>query len=1689
MEGSTGFAAMPEVEKYELPDYGDTELEYEHGKERRVTINPEEAEYQDVSKILEDEDNPLPAVGPEDELPVSSAKSAPAEMEGSAQEENEEENQRKLLKAKTVDGAKFASHLSDEDEADEQEHNDQFRRGGYGSYAGYDRGGRLGGSGRADTLLDFIDEVSDGINSYLGYLEERHKGVVYDRHERAECARWRDLLRKIHSSANKRSKEDPPKVGVGDEEEGARYQPYTQWSSELHPCRPPTDVPFHRLPQATGATGDRKDRQKLAFSACFESGNLALAKSDSPTSYTLLLDFDVNTSGYTQWFYFAVRGGYQGHRVTFRIANMSKAESLFSNDRGMRPVVWSEKASRGWERGCSDVSYYPNEHRRTNAHGEHSSVYYTLEFSYTFEFNEDTVFFAYHYPYTYTYLQDFIAWLLGHPYISRFLHRGTLCRTIGGLTCDILEIGEDEPSKPLAVVTARVHPGESNSSWMVQGLLQFLCSPDAEAQALRDACTWLVVPMLNPDGVVQGNYRCGLAGADLNRAFQNPHRALHPTVWHLKERLRGRRIDVYLDLHGHSKREGIFLYGGTYSREDDRTAQVKLLPKLCSLASSDFKYYQCVFSIQDCKLTTARLVAFLQFGILHAYTVEASFSAAGPRIRDEEARSTTARPPPLPTEGGFASHTAARATLQRSYAVVRPTNVLQRTNSIESMAHSDLSEEGAHFCRTGSSTRLLDERPSVGSISVEENKDVENASTTDAAVPPSAPVPAPTMTPAEKENFGPSRLEMAGPTLLKSLFCCWQLTKGLNKIRADGYEEQENYSKWSHLHYERLTFQTAKEEFQKLLAKRGDSDAYQQAAAKLGFASGNESGSDSQPSDDEKSASELQAIHRRILAKLRRRGDSESDKTANQHPEPMYKTVIAFGKTLRLPIVNGRLAVPDLSKNPAPSTAGRGSQRKTAESESGGRPRSAPSAPARGSHAAVRQPSPMTDDDEPGIDDADEGLNRQAHSQRGYWNQDAAKQEPLRQAELGQPMDMNSQAVLPIDRHGSNATPDHFVGSILAMQRKQEATVLLDNKSGAVVRHRSDEGCYGPSDVRSFVEVKSIKPQNSASRRAAAQLRKPLAGPPTSWRDWAQQRPGGTSGALSGAGAGGAGGPSLSFSLPPASAAHPGQKRSPGQALHRVVLEKPSASTATATTSAAPVPAVSGSAALVSDTRQQQGGARPSSDTPERPQSSMSTRRKSNTSTVHVYLPSPTALKPGLPSGEPSVLRRLSDSEVPRRPSTALGTTSARDRYGVPGSALASGHNSDGDMLDSSRRDSGVDSVTAKADIGGTGGTAEAIDEMPTKTAVLDEADGRISREAVRRASREEVGRGTSRRDITASSNMWICPVDNEVSSHVGEAPRGTDGLCVANREPVCERPKRVLVPADTDTSSCEGVEPGGSESETSHPRAAELRPRAPSSAMLMHAGWRPVRTQGDTTRDELRSASADAAVSSDSDARAAGVVVAGSSHAALTEAATPLSNMLAGSALRPRPATLMETRSASPGLAESIRGALLSKHRAPAGSGHGALSASAVTSTTAKAPAAPRPVTSSFATGAAHTCSAGPGTCAHVAGAFLATAAVPQSSTALTGNSLKDKEGSSRRGPGLVGSGAGATHGISTTAPSGTKQLMPPRPAGTQGTNSNLRSGRAAQRSGANPVRGSSAGAGAAKPSPRAPVYHHLLA
>jgi len=45
------------------------------------------------------------------------------------------------------------------------------------------------------------------------------------------------------------------------------------------------------------------------------------------------------------------------------------------------------------------------------------------------------------------------------------------------------------------ILTSRVHPGESNASWIMDGVIEFLVSDVEKAKFLRDTFVFKIIPM------------------------------------------------------------------------------------------------------------------------------------------------------------------------------------------------------------------------------------------------------------------------------------------------------------------------------------------------------------------------------------------------------------------------------------------------------------------------------------------------------------------------------------------------------------------------------------------------------------------------------------------------------------------------------------------------------------------------------------------------------------------------------------------------------------------------------------------------------------------------------------------------------------------------------------------------------------------------------------------------------------------------------------------------------------------------------------------------------------------------------------------------------------------------------------------------------------------------------------------
>ncbi|KAM3867855.1 cytosolic carboxypeptidase 1 [Diretmus argenteus] len=398
------------------------------------------------------------------------------------------------------------------------------------------------------------------------------------------------------------------------------------------------------------------DGKSLKFNSQFESGNLRKAVQIRKYEYDLVLNSDINSNHYHQWFYFEVSGMHVGTTYRFNIINCEKSNSQFNY--GMQVLMYSvQEAISGrprWVRTGTDICYYKNHFSRSSiaAGGQKGKSYYTMTFSTNFSHKDDVCYFAYHYPYTYSTLKMHLSKLetLRTPQI--YLRQDVLCETLGGNSCPLLTITAMPEStsndhicqfrnRPLIFLSARVHPGETNASWVMKGTLEFLMGTSPLAASLREAYIFKIVPMLNPDGVVNGNHRCSLSGEDLNRQWQSPSLELHPTIYHTKSLLQylahvQRAPLVFCDYHGHSRKKNVFMYGcsvketvwqsniSATSSDLQEDLGYRTLPKILSQIAPAFSMASCSFVVERSKESTARVVVWREIGVQRSYTMEST---------------------------------------------------------------------------------------------------------------------------------------------------------------------------------------------------------------------------------------------------------------------------------------------------------------------------------------------------------------------------------------------------------------------------------------------------------------------------------------------------------------------------------------------------------------------------------------------------------------------------------------------------------------------------------------------------------------------------------------------------------------------------------------------------------------------------------------------------------------------------------------------------------------------------------------------------------------------------------------------------------------------------------------------------------------------------------------------------------
>lgn len=128
-------------------------------------------------------------------------------------------------------------------------------------------------------------------------------------------------------------------------------------------------------------------------------------------------------------------------------------------------------------------------------------------------FMQDTVYIALYKPYNYSYLQERLLDWTSRPCVTMdtigFSHEGRPLQMLH--ITDTLVPAEQ---KVRFWMHGRVHPSETPSSYLLDGLVDYLTGDTPEGEALRRQIDAYFVPFSNPDGVVKGYSRSNALGVN-----------------------------------------------------------------------------------------------------------------------------------------------------------------------------------------------------------------------------------------------------------------------------------------------------------------------------------------------------------------------------------------------------------------------------------------------------------------------------------------------------------------------------------------------------------------------------------------------------------------------------------------------------------------------------------------------------------------------------------------------------------------------------------------------------------------------------------------------------------------------------------------------------------------------------------------------------------------------------------------------------------------------------------------------------------------------------------------------------------------------------------------------------------------------------------------------------------------------
>jgi hypothetical protein len=170
----------------------------------------------------------------------------------------------------------------------------------------------------------------------------------------------------------------------------------------------------------------------------------------------------------------------------------------------------------------------------------------------------------------------------------------------------------------------------------MEGFVQGLFSGWQDGLRLVKRFSFLIIPMINVDGVICGYYRPSLSGYDMNRSWDLPNAKQNPvehTILGLLDLLsRSRQIIFFLDFHGHSAEHNSFTYGV----RDEMVSYNEyegLFPRLMSRATPLFSEDDSMSLNAQAYPTTMRVALHHRYQVPFSYTLEMSFGGVNIGLR------------------------------------------------------------------------------------------------------------------------------------------------------------------------------------------------------------------------------------------------------------------------------------------------------------------------------------------------------------------------------------------------------------------------------------------------------------------------------------------------------------------------------------------------------------------------------------------------------------------------------------------------------------------------------------------------------------------------------------------------------------------------------------------------------------------------------------------------------------------------------------------------------------------------------------------------------------------------------------------------------------------------------------------------------------------------------------------------